>query len=296
MSDRQTQITRRRFLQTTSAATACGLAKSSLAGALSNSLIDTHVYLGHWPLSHLSPATPTELVTLLRQAGVTQAWAGTFDGLFHKDVHAANMRLVDACRNAGDDFLIPIGSVNPTLPDWEEDIRRCRELFKMPGIRLHPTYHGYALDDSRFARLLEAASKRGLFVQLVVQMTNERPRHLTPRDSQVDLGPLSEIAPRVPHSPVIISNPVRLADDLLKRLAMQMNTYFEFPRTADASVLRHLVGHVSADRIVYGSSAPLFDVAADRITPQLSGVTAEQTNAIRRGNAERVVLPTRTTR
>jgi hypothetical protein len=194
MTRERNQLDRRQFLQASVAATGCGFAAISNAAALDNSsLIDTHVYLGHWPLRHLSADTPARLVAHLRDNGVTQGWAGTFDGMFHKDVHGANVRLVEACRKIGEGFLIPVGTVNPALPDWEEDLRRCHELFKMPGIRLHPTYHGYALDDPPFARLVNLATERGLFVQLVAQMSNERQRCLTPRVSHVDLAPLGQI-------------------------------------------------------------------------------------------------------
>jgi predicted TIM-barrel fold metal-dependent hydrolase len=279
---------RRRFLKASGAALACGLARFSSAASIeSGSLIDTHVYIGNWPLRRLSAEMPAALVAQLRRAKVTQAWAGNFDGVFHKDVHGANSRLVKMCREAGNGLLMPIGTVNPMLPDWEEDLRRCHESFKMPGIRLHPNYHGYALDEPRFIRLVELAATRGLFVQIVAQLDNVGKRNLTPRILRVDLAPLSKIAHQIGHVRLLIAGTVLKDVDSLDHLLKKSKTYFDCAQAVEAEPFRKLVNRVSAERVVYGSAAPLKNITP--IEHLRNDLAVPQVRAVSSGNAQRLM-------
>lgn len=216
---------------------------------------------------------------MLREAGVKQAWAGSFDSLFHKDVHGVNERLADACRSIGDGIFVPFGCVNPTLPDWEEDVLRIDETFQMPGIRLHPAYHGYALDDPRFARLLELADERRLIVQLVAQITTERHALLTPHTVPLDVKSLSKAAAARPNLPIIIYGSLPKNVAALKSLAAQSNTYVGW--SVDNPFLEN--------RIVFGSTAPMSDARTSLASLNQLGLAENELAGIRGENAARIM-------
>src|SRR3954471_11866689 len=131
--------------------------KAGRPGSADEALIDTNVYLSSWAPRRSPFESPAQLVAKLRQHGVTSAWTGSFEGVLHTDIASVNTRLAEACAREGGGILRAFGTVNPTFPDWEEDVRRCHEVHGMKGLRLFPSYHGYALDDARFGRLIELA-------------------------------------------------------------------------------------------------------------------------------------------
>src|SRR5688500_13363533 len=134
-------MNRRAFLKT-SAATLAAL--GAAASAETAGLIDVNINLSRWPVRRVRNDDTRSLAAMLRKSGVSQAWAGSFDALLQKDIAAVNIRLADECRATP---FVPFGSINPTVPDWEEEFHRCVKIHRMPGIRLHPNYHGYKLDD-----------------------------------------------------------------------------------------------------------------------------------------------------
>src|SRR5436305_482565 len=76
------------------------------------SLIDTNVTLSRWPYRRLPLEETGKLVEKLRKNGVTEVWAGSFDGLLHKDLASVNSRLADECGRHGQRTLKPFGSIN----------------------------------------------------------------------------------------------------------------------------------------------------------------------------------------
>src|SRR5437899_11432176 len=91
-------------------------------------IIDTNVNLFSWPFRALKYRDTKALVAKLKQHRIIEAWAGSFEALFSKDMSGVNTRLAAECRTQALGFLIPFGSVNVAWPDWEEVVRPCHEI------------------------------------------------------------------------------------------------------------------------------------------------------------------------
>jgi uncharacterized protein len=256
-------------------------------------IIDVNVNLSRWPFRRLIGDETSDLVKKLRAHGVDQAWAGTFDGLLHKDISSANARLAEECREHGRGILLPFGSINPTLPDWEEDLRRCHEVHKMRGIRLHPNYHGYKLGDSVFTKLLELASERGLIVQLAALMEDVRSQHPLIRIPNVDVAPLIDSLKPFPKLKIVLLNSLQIVNgQLLLRLAATGQVFFDIATLEGVGGISRLLGQISASKILFGSYAPFFYFESATLKMKESPLQDAEKKLIFRENANRLLIET----
>lgn len=289
------RLPRREFLKT--AGTALGLgaiqiesSAPSLTTANRSGFIDVNVNLSRWPARRLRHDDTREFAKKLRHEGVTQAWAGSFDALLHKDIASVNSRLAEDCRKNGRGILLPFGSVNPMLPDWEEEMRRCAEDHHMPGIRLHPNYHGYKLDDPAFSRLLRLASERHLIVQLAVIMEDERMMHPLLRVPAVDARPLPAIIKEFPSLRLVLINALStLRGPLLIELLAAGQTFVEISMIESVGGIGKLLEQALMTRILFGSHAPFFYLESALLKMKESILLPEHFDAIRANNAQRLM-------
>jgi len=272
----------------TGSSTAESDARTNVAGGSCN-LIDVNVTLGRWPFRRVPLDETPALVAKLRQNGVKQAWAGTFDGIFHKDMAAANARLAEECHRHGRGLLMPFGSINPKLPDWEDDLRRCVETHQMAGIRLHPNYHGYKLDEPVFAKLLSLANERRLIIQIATDMEDERTQHPLARVPHTNCEPLPAILRALPGARVVMLNWYRAMMSLdVKRLAGS-GVYFDIATLENVGGIADLIRQVSADRVVFGSHAPLFYFESALMKLKESAPAIEAARSVCWGNAQHLL-------
>jgi uncharacterized protein len=286
-------MARRDFLKLTLAATnlaVIGSVNDAQAAGNKTGLIDVNVNLGRWPLRHVRGDDTSALATMLRHQSVIQAWAGSFDGLLHKDIGAVNTRLAEECRRHGRGLLVPFGSINPKLPDWDEELRRCAEEHRMPGVRLHPNYHGYKLDDPDFAKLLRLATELRLIVQLVPVMEDERMMHRLMRVEPVDTAPLVNLVKQTPGLRLVLLNALKtLRGKPLVDLVAAGEVYVEFSMLEGVGGVEKLLAQIPAERVLFGSYAPLFYFESSLLKLQESPLNAEQVRAIRYNNAQRLL-------
>lgn len=286
-------LTRRAFIATTATvAAANALAPSRLAAAPAPAaveLIDTHVALGRWPFRRVPLDEPPELVAKLREHGVTEAWTGSFDALLHKDISAVNARLVADCERHGRGLLMPIGAINPTLPGWVEDMRRCAEVHRMRGIRLHPNYHGYTLADPHAAQVLERAAQFGLLVQIAVALEDERTIHPLVNVPAVNTAPLGPLMKKFPALRVQLLNAFRTVRVPQAMALAAQRVAFDITMLDGIEGIANLFKQLPGGQLCFGSYAPVFYFEAAMLKLRESLLSDSQLESVRYGSARRLV-------
>lgn len=236
-------------------------------------IVDTNASLFAWPFRRLPLDTAGKLVAKMRALGICSAWAGSFEGILQRDITGVNARVAETCNEYPE--LTPIGTLNPSLPDWRADLRRCAEEHHMPGIRLYPGYHGYTLGESRFQDVFEQVAGRNLFLQIVVSLEDPRtqPEWLQVRD--VDPLPLRSLLQSTPAARVQLLN-ARPRGGMLTELASVPGLYWDTARLEGTAGVPELARGLPPGRVLFGSHAPFLLPEAALIRVHESNQLSEQ--------------------
>jgi predicted TIM-barrel fold metal-dependent hydrolase len=281
---------------------AAALASSAAQGGESEAsgpdIIDCNIHLFDWPFRKLKYARTEALVAKLRKHRITKAWAGSFEAVLNKQLDASNRRLAEECAAHGGGMLVPIGSVNPAGPDWEEDLRRCHAEYRMLGVRLYPTYHGYALDHAELPRFFGETAKRGMVVQIALRLEDERVHHPALAIPAVDVAPLPGILKKVPGAKVqLINSAGPLLAGNVGALVKETNVTFDIAATEGNGGVGKLIagtnpsykGAIPIERLVFGSHAPFFPCESALLKLFESPLRLEQLDKLMHANARRLI-------
>jgi predicted TIM-barrel fold metal-dependent hydrolase len=265
----------------------------------SPAIVDTNVNLFQWPFRRLKYSRSADLMEKLKTHQIKEAWAGSFEALFHKDIDGVNRRLTEACESVGKNFFRPFGTVNLAWPDWMEDLRRCHEHFRMAGVRIYPSYQTSDLDHPEFLQFLQEVAKRGLILQIVGDMEDSRNHHPIVTTRNVNMEALLDAAKKVPTAKIqLLYWNHRINNNLMTRIVQESGILFDTARIETSGGLEKMIsGHlwnadatpVPVERILFGSHAPYFPVEANLLKLIESPLTLAQARSIMNGNAQQLI-------
>lgn len=283
-------ITRRQAICHSIAAGSAGvLTRSAVAGEADNAsahfkIVDTNVSLHRWPFRRLPNDDTASLAAKLGSLGISQAWAGSFDGLLHRDIAGVNGRVAAECSRSN--ILCPVGTINLMLEGWRHDLRVCDRKHGMRIVRLYPNYHGYTLQSSVFAEFLKHARDAAMLVQIAAAVEDTRTQHPRLQTADVDLSPLLHVLPEVSGSAIQILN-YRPRGSLHTALGRLPGVWFDTARVDSTDGVPKLVQSLPAGRVLFGTHAPMLIPEAALIRVHESGVLNDQdAKAVLSGNAD----------
>ena len=168
-------------------------------------------------------------------------------------------------------------------------MRRCVEVHRMPGIRLHPNYHGYKLDAPVFEQVMELAGESRLLVQISLIMEDERTLHPLVNVPATETGPLPAVLAKFPKVRVQLLNAFRTLRGLPLTTLATHGVSFEIAMLEGVAGVETMLKQIPPDRLCFGSHAPFFYFESAKLKLQESVLTDAQMKTLCSGNAQRLI-------
>ncbi len=221
--------------------------------------IDVAAWTGIWPFTMTRETSLPDLVTSLQAVGIDGAVVSPLNAVLGPDPMPANRDLLDACRSAGDAFLLRVAPIlDPTLPGWERDLEGLASDPLVAAIRLVPVYHRFAIDGPEAEEIVRAATAHGLPVCVQVRIIDERAHHplmLVPAVPTAAIGRLARI---VPEARFLVSGTFQSE---LSALADVSNVSIELSSVESADTLANALAVLGPERLLLGTHAPVYTPA-----------------------------------
>lgn len=187
------------------------------------------------------------------------------------------------------DRLIPFGSVHFLADDWEAELERIKEL-GLKGVKLHPDYQGFEIDDERLTPIYKKCASLGLVVLFHAGYDCVSPDyiHAIPEASL-------RVHRRVPEMTMVLAHlgGNYLPDDVLKYLAGEEGElYFDTSFVADVyddSVVEKIILKHGTDRILFATDCPWCSGKAEIDMINRLSLTEDDREKIFHKNAERLL-------
>ncbi len=188
----------------------------------------------------------------------------------------------DFCASIAGDRVIPFGSVHPDADDWETELERIAGL-GLKGIKLHPDYQGFDMDEPRILPIFQRARDLGLCVVVHAGFDPLSPNHIHCRPKAC-----RQVLKACPGLKLILAHMggMRLWDEVEEYLAGEP-VWLDTACCAgaiDPAQLKRLIQKHGADKILFASDCPWSDPRREKAMLEEIGLSAEEKNSIFSGN------------
>jgi predicted TIM-barrel fold metal-dependent hydrolase len=269
-------------------------------------IFDVNCGCGVWPFRPTLPADASSLEELLRAEGVTRACAYPLEAYLWPDPQEANeLRLPQLARSS---FFVPSAVLDPTLPAWRKDYLHCRGEWGVPMVRLMPNYHLYELDHTGVDALAEQAAIDDVVLGVHQRAEDKRMQNPIAKVPNVLLDDIVTLARRRPDVRVVafgcgwdrssavdpmcefvpedMASQLPLRPELDERPDLPTNLWIELSFVEHESSFANVLKLFPAERLLFGSHAPLFYPRANVAKIQYSEAPAKAKTAALRTNAQ----------
>jgi len=174
--------------------------------------------------------------------------------------------------------IISFGAIHPDYEGWREELHRIREMGLL-GIKLHPDYQGFFLDEDRMVPIYQEAIRLGLILLIHsgLDIGLPEPVHCTPER-------IARLLPLFAGEKVIFAHmgAYQMYDDVEKYLLgsdIFIDTSFAISKMDRAQALSIIRGH-GPEKVLFGTDAPWTDQSRELDYIMNLGLTPAELEAI----------------
>lgn len=196
-------------------------------------------------------------------------------------------RITQWASSVQDEDVIAFGSIHPETEDWEDELVRIREA-GMKGIKFHPDYQKFFVDDQRLFPVYEKAAELGLIMifHAGVDIGLPTPYHCPP-------GRLKRVVRAFPGAKIVAAHMggFQYWDEVESTLAgeqLYFDTSFSLHAMNKEQFLRIAMKH-GYDRLLFGTDSPWGDQPEEVARLRGMKLPAGAQEAILGGNAARLL-------
>jgi hypothetical protein len=145
--------------------------------------VDVSAFVGPYAFRHLPDSSPEGLLRQMDRLAIDVAWVGHLPSALYRDPAPGTRELL-ALLSPHRDRLMPVPTIHPGMPRWEDDLREAAAA-GAPAVRTYPGLQALPPAGREIQALVAAAADRHLPVVLTVKLEDVRQRH--PLDTAPDL-------------------------------------------------------------------------------------------------------------